>query len=240
MFTMTTVLFAAMGILCGVGIGHLMDILPAKSFCDYGEVPGEEHLPPRVSKRGRALCGFLLAVVFPLLKLRSASGWECISLCLFASAILMAALSDSKFCIIPDETIILGCVAAVSAAVPRVLAAQSLMDKLSPVIGAGAALASMLAIHLLGRLLFGKDGLGMGDVKLMLVCGIACGGRGVLIALLIGILAAALWFGAVLALKRAALGAYLPLGPFLVLGALTTLCFRPQINALLTWYITHI
>ena len=152
----------------------------------------------------------------------------------------MAAFSDSKFCIIPDESILFGCVTAVSAAIPRVLTAQDLTDKLSPVIGAGIALVSMQAIHLLGRLLYRKDGLGMGDVKLMLVCGIACGGSGVLIAWMLGILAAAVWFGAALMLKRVSLGAYLPLGPFLVLGTLITLCFRPQIDALLAWYITLI
>ena len=240
MFAMTTILFAALGLLSAAAIAWLMDALPAKCFCDYDETPGEEHLPPRVSKGEKLLCGIGLATVFALLQLRLGTSWECISLCLFAAAILMAAFSDSKFCIIPDESILFGCVTAVSAAIPRVLTAQDLTDKLSPVIGAGIALVSMLAIHLLGRLLYRKDGLGMGDVKLMLVCGIACGGSGVLIAWMLGILAAAVWFGAALMLKRVSLGAYLPLGPFLVLGTLITLCFRPQIDALLAWYITLI
>ena len=240
MVTMTTILFAALGVLSAAAIVWLMDLLPAQSFCDYEETPEEEHLPPRIRKGERLLCGVLLALVFPLLHLRLGTNWACMSLCLFTAAMLMAALSDAKFCIIPDETIIFGCGAAVSAAIPRVLAGQTLADKLSPVIGAGVAVASMLVIHLLGRLLYKADTLGMGDFKLMLICGIACGGSGVLIALMLGILTAAIWYGTALVLKRVSLGAYLPLGPFLVLGTLTTLCFRPQIDALLSWYITHI
>lgn len=240
MFTLTTILFAVLGVLCAAAIGWLMDALPDKSFCDYEEIPDEKHLPPRIRKGERLLCSIVLALVFPMLQLRLGTNWECCSLCLFAAAMLMAALSDAKFCIIPDETVILGCVAAVSTAIPHIIDAQTLAEKLSPVIGTSLAVASMLTLHLLGRLFCGKDGLGMGDIKLMLVCGIACGGSGVLIALVLGILAAALWFGAALALKRTSPGQYLPFGPFLVLGTLATLCFRPQIDALLVWYITHI
>ena len=240
MFTMTTILFAILGILCAAAIGWLMDALPAKSFCDYEEIPEEKHLPPRLRRGEKLLCSIVLAFVFPTLQLRLGTGWECLSLCLFAAALLMAALSDAKFCIIPDESVILGCAAAVSAAIPRIIDAQTLAEKFSPIIGTSVAFATMLTIHLLGRLFYKKDGLGMGDIKLMLVCGLACGGSGVLIALGLAILAAALWFGAALALKRTSLGEYLPLGPFLVLGTLGTLCFRPQIDALLVWYINHI
>lgn len=240
MFTIITAIFAAAGILSTFLLTYLMDKLPASSFCDYDETPGEAHLPPRSTTVQRMVCSLILAAVFALLQLRFGADWECISLCVFSAALLIAALSDSKFCIIPDEAIILGCIAALSAAIPRVLAAERLWDKLSPVIGAGTALTAMLTIHLIGRLLFGKDGLGMGDVKLLLVCGIVCGGKGILIALMLGILAAALWFGCALIFRRVSLGEYLPLGPFLVLGTLATLCFRPQIDALLRWYMTHI
>ena len=114
------------------------------------------------------------------------------------------------------------------------------MNKLSPVFGAAIGAGIIVGINLLGRLLYKKDALGMGDLKLMVVCGIACGAGGTLIALVIGILAAAAFFAVGMALKRIRHGDYLPLGPFLVFGTLFTLCFRPLVDSILAWYISLI
>ena len=104
---------------------------------------------------------------------------------------VMTAMSDLKYCIIPDELIIAGCVFSVVAAMPHIMTAPGFANKLSPVFGAAIGAGIILAINLMGRLLYKKDALGMGDLKLMVVCGIACGAGGTLIALVIGILAAA-------------------------------------------------
>ena len=109
-------------------------------------------------------------------------------------------------------------------------------EPVAAAIGAGM----IFLINCLGRLLYKKDALGMGDLKLMGVCGILCGTTGVVIALLIGILAAGIWFAAAIALKKVRSEEYMPLGPFLVFGTLFTLCLRPAIDAFLAWYISLI
>jgi leader peptidase (prepilin peptidase)/N-methyltransferase len=235
-----TTVFALMGFTCGMAAGPAMDRMPAKWFCDYDETPDERHQPPRLSCRQRVFCAVVTATLFALLYLRFGVGIKTIALCLFSLTMVMIAMSDLKYCIIPDEFIIAGCIFSVAAAMPHILAAQGLINKLNPVFGAFIGAGIILAINLLGRLFYKKDALGMGDLKLMVVCGIACGAGGTLIALAIGIIAAAVFFAVGMALKRIRQGDYLPLGPFLVFGTVFTLCFRPLVDRLLAWYISLI
>lgn len=234
------VIFAVLGVLCVPLAGWILDRMPAKCFCDYDETPDERHQPPRMGRKQKILCAVILAAVFAILTLRFGVGVKSIALCLFSAAMVMTAVSDVKYCIIPDELIIAGCVFAVASAMPHIMTAQGFVNKLSPVFGAAIGAGIILGINLLGRLLYKKDALGMGDLKLMVVCGIACGAGGTLMALAVGILAAAGFFAVGMALKRIRQGDYLPLGPFLVFGTLFILCFRPLVDHLLAWYISLI
>ena len=240
MMGIVTFIYAALGLLCGLLIGPVMDRMPPKCFCDYDETPDERHQPPRLSKKQRIVCAVILTVVFAVLEMRCGVGVQGIALCLFCAVMVMVAMSDLKFCIIPDELIIAGCVFSVIAAMPHIMTAPGFVNKLSPVFGAAIGAGIILGINLLGRLLYKKDALGMGDLKLMLVCGIACGAGGTLIALAIGIIAAALFFAVGMAVKRIKQGDYLPLGPFLVFGTVFTLCFRPLVDSLIVWYLSLI
>ena len=240
MYAITALIFAVAGIVCGLIAGPIMDRMPAKCFCDYDETPDARHKPPRLSKKQRIVSAVILAAVFAVLEMRCGAGVKGIALCLFCAVMVMTAMSDLKFFIIPDEFIIAGCVFSVIAAMPHIMTAPSLVNKLSPVFGAVIGAGIILGINLLGRLLYKKDALGMGDLKLMIVCGIACGAGGTLIALAIGIIAAAVFFAVGIALKRIKQGDYLPLGPFLVFGTVFTLCFRPLVDSLIIWYLSLI
>lgn len=240
MVSVPVVIFAVLGALSALLAAWILDCMPAKCFCDYDETPEKRHQPPRLNRRQRAVCAVILAVVFAVLTVRFGVSVKSIALCLFSAAMVMTAMSDLKFCIIPDELIIAGCVFSVASAMPQIMTVPGFMNKLSPVFGAAIGAGIIVGINLLGRLLYKKDALGMGDLKLMVVCGIACGAGGTLIALVIGILAAAAFFAVGMALKRIRHGDYLPLGPFLVFGTLFTLCFRPLVDSLLAWYISLI
>lgn len=240
MTSVTALIFAVLGLVCGLLTGPVMDRMPAKWFCDYDETPDERHRPPRLSVKQRIVCTVILAAVFAVLEVRCGVGIKSIALCLFCLTMMMVAMSDLKFCIIPDEFIIAGCVLSVTAAMPHIMTAPGFLNKLSPVFGAAIGAGIILGINLLGRLLYKKDALGMGDLKLMVVCGIACGAGGTLIALAIGIIAAALFFAVGMAVKRIKQGDYLPLGPFLVFGTVFTLCFRPLVDSLIVWYLSLI
>jgi leader peptidase (prepilin peptidase)/N-methyltransferase len=152
----------------------------------------------------------------------------------------MIVLSDIRYCIIPDELICAGCVFATVGVFPDILSGTDWATRLSPVLGAAIGAGIIFLINCLGRLLYKKDALGMGDLKLMIVCGILCGTVGTVISMLIGIFAAGFWFAAAIALKRVRSEEYMPLGPFLVFGTIFTLCFRPMIDSFLAWYISLI
>lgn len=221
-------------------LGVILNRMPARCFCDYDETPDERHQSPRAGKMALVVCAVVLAVVFPLLYTRFGLCVKSVCLCLFSVILLMISLSDLRFCIIPDELIIAGCIFATISAFPQILAGPDWMDRLSPVLGAAIGGGVIWLINLLGRLLYKKDALGMGDLKLMVICGIACGAGGTGIAMLVGILVAGFWFAFAMVIKKVKTGSYLPLGPFLVAGTLFALCFRPQVDAFLAWYLSLI
>ena len=78
----------------------------------------------------------------------------------------------------------------------------------------------------------------MGDLKLMAACGILCGPSGILIAFILGVLAAGIYFMIGIVTKQLSADQYSPLGPFLVFGVIFTISCRPVIDAVLTWYIS--
>ena len=235
-----TVMFFAAGLVCAGAMVWILNRMPAGCFCDYDETPSEQHNPPRVNRVGCVLCAIALAAAFALLAVRFGFSVKSCSLCLFCTSLMMILLSDARYCIIPDELIIAGCIFAVIGALPDVFSGGSLAECLSPVLGAAVGGLFILTINFLGRLVYKKESLGMGDLKLMVVCGIACGTSGTMIAMLVGILSAGIWFAAAIALKRIKSDDYMPLGPFLVFGTMFSLCFRPLVDKLLNWYISLI
>lgn len=237
---LTAILFAAAGLVCSAAMVWILNKMPARCFCDYDETPDEQHNPPRVSRLSFILCGIALAIVFALLSMQFGVSIKSCFLCLFCTCLMMILLSDARYSIIPDELVIAGCIFAVISVLPGVLSGNGWLDCLSPVLGAAIGGGIILAINFLGQIFYKKDALGMGDLKLMIVCGIACGTAGTVIALLVGILAAGIWFSAAILLKRVNGEDYMPLGPFLVFGAVFTLCLRPLVDELLSWYISLI
>jgi len=234
------VTFTVLGAISVLPMARILNTMPAKCFCDYGEKPSAQHKPPRITGKQIAVCALLLAIMFSLLVVRFGFSVKTIALCLFSVVLIMIALSDLKYCIIPDELVIAGCIFAVVAVLPDILNGTSVTQCLSPVFGALIGGGIILMINLLGRLFYKKDALGMGDLKLMVVCGIACGTGGTLVALLVGILAAAFWFAIGILTKRTRSDEFLPLGPFLVFGTGFTVCCQPLVARLIAWYISLI
>ena len=237
---MMNVLFAMLGILSALLMILVLNQMPARCFCDYDETPDAHHQAPRAGKRAVVICAAVLAAVFPILINRFSVSLEAVTLCLVCCVLLMIVLSDIRYCIIPDELIIAGCIFAAISVFPGILSGRSWADRLGPVIGALIGAGIIFCINLLGRILYKKDALGMGDLKLMVVCGIVCGPSGTVIAMLIGILSAGICFAAAIAAKKVKSESYMPLGPYLVFGTLFTLCFRPMIDAFISWYISLI
>ena len=107
-----TILFSLAGLVCAGLMALILNKTPAKCFCDYDETPDERHAAPRAGKKALVLCALVLAVVFPILAQRFGLGVKSVAMCLLSVCLLMVVLSDIRYCIIPDELIIAGCILA--------------------------------------------------------------------------------------------------------------------------------
>lgn len=243
----TILLFAVLGFAAAPLLIFFLNRMPDKCFCDYDETPNESHQAPRFFfKKEGWICGLLLSGSFVLLAERFLLAatdlrvyFIVVLVGLFLAALVMIALADLKFSIIPDELVI---VAAILAVIPRLAPrydGQSLFEYLGvPVLGALVGAGLILAINLIGRLIYKKDALGMGDLKLMAACGILCGPTWIIVAFLIGVLAAGICFAIFMVAGKMSGDQYRPLGPFLVFGVLFTICCQPTIQAFINWYLS--
>lgn len=95
-----------------------------------------------------------------------------------------------------------------------------------------------LAITLLGGLIYGKEAMGLGDVKLMGALGLFFGLANIIIIALISFLIGAILSILLIVTRIKKMDEYIPFGPFIVIGALITI-FVPYsviINILLNFF----
>jgi leader peptidase (prepilin peptidase)/N-methyltransferase len=81
--------------------------------------------------------------------------------------------------------------------------------------------------------LFGKEGMGGGDIKLLAMVGAFLGWKPALLTIMIGSLTGSIIGISLIALHIIKRDDYIPFGPFLVLGALLSMFFA---QPLLDWY----
>lgn len=171
---------------------------------------------------------------------------EILLLLLAAAILLPAALSDADYYIIPDQLCALAAAAALLEGFfqgdGRGLLSSSIEETLSfslsaggmrflPVRPAAGGLLCFLLLLLsfgLGRLFSGKEGLGMGDVKLMTACSAlassAAGPEDWALASFsvysCSVMSSAVWFSLLLLSGRAFYGEARPMAPWIVLSTL--------------------
>lgn len=100
-------------------------------------------------------------------------------------------------------------------------------------IGAAGGGLIVWLIGLLGRAMFRKESLGMGDIKLIVMIGVYVGFPEVIISLFFGVVAAAITIFIGMSLRKIRLGDTLPFGPFIAVGSLVYLMWGEPI---LAWY----
>ena len=147
----------------------------------------------------------------------------------FACAMLVLALIDIDFRILPNVITLPGIVIGVGFSLvdPRVSLADSLLGALL----GGGVLYGLAWLYLKTR---SREGMGMGDVKMMAMVGAFVGWRGAFVTLFVGSLLGSL-VGLLMVLVRGKQWHYaLPFGTFLALAAVITDAYGSELMA---WYM---
>lgn len=100
-------------------------------------------------------------------------------------------------------------------------------------LGLVAGGGSLLFFAVLGRVLFRKESMGMGDVKFAAVLGFFLGWKMVLLALFLGFVYAMVAFIVLSFSRKTRMQDYVPMAPFLAVGSLTFVYWGPMI---IEWY----
>jgi leader peptidase (prepilin peptidase)/N-methyltransferase len=168
------------------------------------------------------------AVGYLLVLWRFGIGWAALLYAILFSALLVVAGTDISHKIIPNVITLPGILVGLAGAA-TVLPVGWLSAVLGVLFGGGI----LLMLAWASPYLFGKEGMGGGDIKLMAMIGAFLGWKSALLTILIGSLS-----GSVVGIGLIGLGIvkrdeYIPFGPFLVLGAVVAMfCSQP----LLDWY----
>jgi leader peptidase (prepilin peptidase)/N-methyltransferase len=108
----------------------------------------------------------------------------------------------------------------------------------SAFLGALVGSGSLWGVALLGKAIFKKDAMGMGDVKLLGAIGAFLGWTAVLFTVMVSSFFGALVGVALVMMKKKEMQSRIPYGPYLALGALIWMLWGPSIwNAYIEWLI---
>lgn len=202
--------------------------------------------------RGRCRsCGEPIAPRYPAIELTTATlfgavtavhgvTWILPALLVLTWSLVVATAIDLEFRIIPNRlTYRLAPILAVLLAVAAT-ATGSWSDLRRAAIVGVALPAGMLLLSELFRLLRGKVGMGMGDVKLAVSLGLVTGYLGgwqVVILLYGAIISAVVVAFALIVSGRAKLASRIPFGPYLAIGAMTAILVGEPLGRALARYL---
>jgi len=208
------------GILAGNSAVVAFNRMPAKWLCDYGEEPSEE-LKQNDRQRLRSHPWKLFfSVMFSLFAVKLAVyDWQ-YALAVIASlwALLIIAIADKKYMIIPDQFVVFLAFTAFG----YVTYHNSFLFPLwGALIGGGV----MLLIGLFGKLIFKKEALGFGDVKLLAAVGLMTGPVGVCIIIVTCSILSCIDFTILMVRKKIKRTDMMPFGPYVAFSTAFYLIF---------------
>ena len=185
-------------------------------------------------------CRVPISIRYPVVEAANAAGyviilatfganWMAVLYGILFSALLVVTGTDLTHKIIPNVVTIPGILLGLLGAASSVLPTGLVNALLGVAVGGGI----LWALAWASPYLFGKEGMGGGDIKLLAMVGAFLGWKPALLTIMIGSLA-----GSVIGVSLIAFGVmkrdeYIPFGPFLVLGALVSLFYA---QPLLNWY----
>ena len=175
------------------------------------------------------LVEFLNGMGYVAILWRFGWGWPALVYGIFFSALLAVTLIDLDHLIIPDAITLPGIILGVMCSV-WILPVGVFNSLIGVMVGGGV----LLVIAWLSPFLFGKEGIGGGDIKLLAMVGAFLGWELTLATLMMASIIGALIGLGLMAVSAMKCGQYMPFGPYLTTGAVLSLFFGSEI---LTWYL---
>jgi len=155
--------------------------------------------------------------------------------------LLLGTFVDLEHMIIPDRVSLGGIVLGLglSALLPVMHHQHSMLGGLgSALLGAVVGSGSLWLTAVIGKLIFKKDAMGMGDVKLLGAIGAFLGWVAVLFTVMISSLVGAIVGLSLVLSRRKDMQSRIPYGPYLALAALIWLLWGPSLwNAYVEWMV---
>lgn len=219
------------GILAGFSAVYTFNRIPAKWLCDYNQKPDREMWGERIKKRPWNIV-FVLVFTAASLKLLEQGFLFAMPGMATLWLLLQIGIADRKYGIIPDQFVFALAVVAFGF-IPFHTSYQSQL------IGALVGGGSLLLMGMAGKLLFRKEVMGFGDVKLFAAIGLLFGLKGVVIILIFTVFSSAFVFGIGLLAGKMKTGDEQPLGPFIAASASLYILFQPEISVLAEFYMVY-
>ncbi len=186
----------------------IINRIPAKWLCDYNEEPSAELLSGRRVKYvgWGIVLSIIAAVSLVLCRLQFNKGYDIYFACfvLIIMIALMIAVCDIKYTIIPDQFTIAIAVLGLMISVYDIVRGYGILHTSwwSPLAGAAIGAGGMLLVDFIGMLVYKKDGMGFGDVKLFGAIGLLTGFPGTLYTYAIAFVTATVCFIVIMVLVR--------------------------------------
>lgn len=187
---------------------YIINKIPAAWLCDYNEAPSEELLSgKRVNYAGAGIVTSVIAAAsLVLCRLQFNKGFDIYFICfaLIIMITLMIAVCDIKYTIIPDQFTVAVAVLGLLISIYDLIRGFGLLHTAwwSPLAGAALGAGVMIFIDVIGMIVYKKDGMGFGDVKLFAAIGLLTGFPGTIYAFLISLITALIGFGIIIAVMK--------------------------------------
>lgn len=184
-------------------------------------------------------CRALISVQYPLVELANALGyglilwrfgptWPALAYAALFSSLLVVTGIDLVHQLIPDRITLPGMVVGLACA--ATILPIGMLDALLGILVGGGLLWGLAWVS---PYVFGKEGMGGGDIKLLAMIGAFLGWRAALLTIMVGAVAGSVVGLTLIGLKIIRRDHYIPFGPFIALGAMVSLFFHREV---LDWY----
>lgn len=162
------------------------------------------------------LYSFIFLILFNLMMYFIGNTYITYLYTLVCVALAVTFSIDFRYQLIPDEVHIL----LVFVGIINIFFDFSIKSILNYILGALIGGGIFFVISLLSLLIFKKEGMGFGDVKLMAALGFVFGIKNILVITLVSFILGAIIGSIFLILKSKESDGYIPFGPFIAIGAI--------------------